>query len=241
MNSPIIFITGAGKGIGKACVEALIRRAQSSQKKFQPKLFLTSRTKADLQPLADLAHAAHLEVALLARDLADAPTEAFEACLARWGHVDVCMHAAGVGRFGAFTELSVEDLRHVVRTNIEASFLLMQSVYKQMAHQRSGQIQWITSVAAERAFEQSAIYCMSKFAQRGLIEVMRTQGYKDRVRILEVRPGAALTPMWGDIPPEMKEKMMSANDIAQAMVDAIFIPETASIELLTIRPTGGDL
>jgi sepiapterin reductase len=246
MNAPIIFITGAGKGIGRACAQEIIHRAantrlDSKQVDFKPKLFLTSRTKADLQPLAQDASKAGVEVAILARDLVDAPTEAFEACVSRWGRVDVCMHSAGVGRFGDFLSLTQDDLSFVMKTNVEASFLLMQSVYKQMAHQRTGQIQWITSVAAEKPFEQSAIYCMSKYAQRGLIDVMRTQGYKDQVRILEVRPGAAYTPMWGEMPKEQVDRMMDARDVAQAMVDAIFIPERASIETLTIRPISGDL
>jgi sepiapterin reductase len=207
---------------------------------------LTSRTKSDLERLQSLARSAQIECEFEAADLARAPTQAFEACVRRFGRVDLVIHSAGVGRFGDF-----EDLRFVSATNIEASFLLMQAVYKQMKNQVSAegrpsaiqnpQIQWITSVAAEKPFEQSSIYCMSKYAQRGLIDVMRLYAYQDGIRILEVKPGAALTPMWGEVTPEMESKMMQAQDVAQSMIDAFFVPSRASVEVLTIRPLQGDL
>ena len=242
MNSPVIYITGAGKGIGEACVKELLLRVQKlGKEQFSPRLYMTSRTKADLVSLAQEAKAAGIEVDFLPADLADQPTAALEAALKTFGRVDVCLHSAGVGRFGEFLELTREDLQYVMKTNVEASFLLMQALYRQMQKQKGGQIQWITSVAAEKPFEQSAVYCMSKYAQRGLIEVMRLNAYRDGVRILEVKPGAVFTPMWGDVTPEMKARMMTAGDVAQAMVDAIFISARTSIEEITIRPVSGDL
>lgn len=243
MNSPVIFITGAGKGIGEACVLELIKRAHSTNTPpFRPKLFLTARTKSDLDRLAGLAQKAGLACEILAADLAQEPLQAFETCLKVYGRVDACFHSAGVGRFKNLEELTREDLQFVMQTNVEASFLLMQAVYAQMKKQKSGQIQWITSIAAERPFEQSAVYCMSKYAQRGLIDVMRLYGYRDGIRIVEVKPGAVYTPMWGpEVTPEMKSKMMMPEDIAQAMVDALFIPERTTLEEITLRPLHGDL
>lgn len=240
MNTPVIFITGAGKGIGEACVRQLIARALKDVK-FRPKLFLTSRTKEDLDRLVSEARIARLDCGVLAADLADAPTAAFEACLQKFGQVDVCLHSAGVGRFDDFLALTREDLEFVMKTNVEASFLLMQAVYRQMRKQKSGLIEWITSVAAEVPFEQSAVYCMSKYAQRGLIEVMRMYARKDNIRLIEIKPGAAYTPMWGAIPQEMIDRMMTAGDVAQPMIDAIFLPSRTVIEEITIRPVGGDL
>lgn len=246
MNSPVIFITGAGKGIGEACVQQLFDRVARSHSgtapsRFSPRLFLTSRTKADLDRLESEARAHGLEVMSLACDLADQPTAALEACLKLYGRVDVVLHCAGVGRFGDFLSLTAEDLRYTMKTNVDASFELMQAVYRQMRAQKGGLIEWITSVAAEKPFEQSAVYCMSKYAQQGLIEVMRLYARADNIRIVEIKPGAAFTPMWGEVPPEMRARMMDAADVAQSMIDAIFIPARTVVEAITIRPTGGDL
>ncbi|MBS1958366.1 MAG: SDR family oxidoreductase [Bdellovibrionales bacterium] len=240
MISPVIFVTGAGKGIGEACVKDLIRRSGTNLG-FKPRLYLTSRTQADLNRLAADARGAGVDVGVLAADLGDAPTRAFEGCLKQFGRVDVCLHSAGVGVFKNFLELTREDVAFTMKTNVEASFLLLQAVYKQMRVQKGGMIQWITSVAAEKPFDQSAAYCMSKYAQQGLMEVMRLYGYQDGIRLIEVKPGAVHTPMWGDVPPEMSARMMAASDVAQAMIDAIFIPSRTTIEEITIRPLHGDI
>jgi sepiapterin reductase len=244
LKNAVILVTGAGKGIGEAFVLNLL--AQSDQ--FPGlRLFLTSRTEADLAKLAALAMHAKIPCATLASDLAEAPLAAFHACMKAYGRVDALIHCAGVGRFGNFLELSEADLQFVMKTNVEASFLIMQAVYRQMKSQSfaetgmRGQIQWITSVAAETPFEQSAIYCMSKYAQRGLIEVMREYGRKDRIRILEVKPGATFTPMWGAVPSAQQVKMMGAEDVAIPMTQALLLDARASLESLTLRPIEGDL
>ena len=153
----------------------------------------------------------------------------------------------GSDDLGVFSDLTHDDLSFVMKTNVEASFFLIQAVYAKMKSQANvssslrGQIQWITSVAAEQAFEQSAIYCMSKYAQRGLIDVLRIYGRKDRIRILEVKPGATFTPMWGEVSSEQQKKMMQPRDIATPMIEALLLGAQASLEELTIRPLEGDL
>jgi sepiapterin reductase len=104
-----------------------------------------------------------------------------------------------------------------------------------------GQIQVVTSIAAEQPFLQSSSYCMSKYAQRGLLDVMKLYGRQDGIRILEVKPGAAYTPMWGEVEKGQLERMMSPEDVAHPMVEALSLSPRASLESVTIRPIGGDL
>jgi sepiapterin reductase len=244
LKNAVILVTGAGKGIGEAFVLNLLGKNDEFP---GLRLFLTSRTETDLAKLAALSMHAKTPCEVLASDLADAPLAAFHACMKAYGRVDAFIHCAGVGRFGNFLDLSEADLQFVMKTNVDASFLIMQAVYRQMKSQSfaengmRGQIQWITSVAAETPFEQSAIYCMSKYAQRGLIEVMREYGRKDRIRILDVKPGATFTPMWGEVPSAQQAKMMSANDVAIPMMEALLLDARASLESLTLRPIEGDL
>ena len=113
-------------------------------------------------------------------------------------------------------------------------------IYAQMKKQKSGHIVFITSVAADKPFKESAIYCMSKYAQKGLLDVMRIYGYEDQIKITEVKPGAVATPMWGDVPAEMKAKMMPPADIARSILDAILLPSSSSVEEITLRPLQGD-
>jgi sepiapterin reductase len=244
LKNAVILVTGAGKGIG----EAFVLNILGKNNEFPGlKLFLTSRTEADLAKLTALAMHAQVQCETLVADLAETPLAAFHACIKTYGRVDALIHCAGVGRFGSFLDLTEDDLQYVMKTNVRASFLLMQAVYAQMKNQSlpengmRGQIQWVTSVAAEKPFEQSSIYCMSKYAQRGLIDVMREYARKDRIRILDIKPGATYTPMWGEVSDEQQKKMMGPNDIAIPMIAALLLSPRASLEVLTLRPIEGDL
>ncbi len=240
--STVIVVTGAGKGIGEAFVKQLILELRSRPEVFKnPKLVLTSRTQSDLINLEAICAEASIACIIVPLELTLAPFEPIQQAIRHFGKVDALIHCAGVGRFGDFLDLTKEDLEFVMKTNVEASFLLMQECYREMKKQQSGTIQWVTSIAAEKALEQSAIYGMSKFAQRGLIEVMRISAYQDGIRITEIKPGATYTPMWGDIDQAMIKKMMKPEDVASAMINALFLDPRASIEEVVIRPIAGDL
>jgi sepiapterin reductase len=207
---------------------------------------LAARTPSDLTALAAQLQGGPVECDSVACDLAEAPLRPLEACLARYGRIDVLIHCAGVGRFKDFLEQTPEDLEFTLKTNVTATFLLLQKAYAAMKAQAPrdgmrGQIQVVTSIAAEQPFAQSSTYCLSKYAQRGLLDVMRLYGREDGIRILEVRPGAAYTPMWGEMDPTQVARMMSAADVAQPMVDALALSARASIEVITLRPLHGDL
>lgn len=249
MKSPALFedlnvlVTGAGKGLGRAVVEELLAR----QDRFpRIRIALSARSESDLAELAELASKSGVETLILPGDLARDPVSGVKRVRDTWGRLDVLVHSAGVGRFGDFGTYTREDVEFVTRTNVDATFLLLQETFNLMKKQAPlgglrGQIQVITSVAAEKPFEHSAVYCMSKFAQRGLLEVMRIPAAKEQIRILDVRSGAALTPMWGPVEPGMEARMMKPSDVAVAMVDALLLDARATIETLTIRPIGGDI
>jgi len=251
--SPVILITGAGKGIGRAVAEALAARARgraasgTGAAASGVKLLLAARTPSDLAALQAALQGDGVDCAIAAGDLAERPLQPVEACLERFGRIDALIHCAGVGRFKDFLEQTPEDLEFTVRTNITATFLLLQRAYAAMKAQAPGedgmrgQIQVVTSIAADQPFPQSSTYCMSKYAQRGLLDVMKLYGRQDGIRILEVRPGATYTPMWGEMPPDQVARMMTAEDIAQPMVDALWLSPRAALEHITLRPLHGDL
>lgn len=236
----VILITGAGKGIGRHLALEFARQKRAD---FEPKLVLVSRTPSDLETLQRECHALHVETEVCAADIAClSDIDAIYTCaIKRFGKVDCLVNNAGVGRFKNILELTEEDFDYTIDINLKGTFFLTQKVFAEMQQRRSGHIIFITSVAAETPFEQSAIYCMSKFGQKGLVEVLRLYARTCNVRITNVMPGAVYTPMWGEDAQRFQPRMMMPEDVAKIVVAAYLQPERTSVEEIVLRPIAGDL
>lgn len=236
----VILITGAGKGIGRHLALEFARQKRAD---FEPKLVLVSRTPSDLEALQRECSALHVETEICVADIARlSDIDAIYACaIKRFGKVDCLVNNAGVGRFKHILELTEEDFDYTIDINLKGTFFLTQKVFAEMQRRRSGHIIFITSVAAETPFEQSAIYCASKFGQKGLVEVLRLYARNCNVRVTNVMPGAVYTPMWGDDAQKFQPRMMMPEDVAKIVVAAHLQPERTSVEEIVLRPIAGDL
>jgi sepiapterin reductase len=238
----VIIITGAGKGIGRSIAIEFSKRAKTIEA-FNPHLVLCSRTLQDLESLADTCNQLGTSTTLYCLDISNLEdmNRMVQETIKNHGQINGLINNAGVGQFKPLNEMSEKDFDTTISINLKGTFFLTQSVFDHMKDQGSGHIFFITSVAAEKPFEQSAIYCMSKYGQKGLVEVMRLYGRKHNVRITNVLPGAVYTPMWGEVEPEMQNKMMLPEDISGPVVDAYLMPGRTCMEELVLRPGVGDL
>jgi len=238
----VIILTGAGKGIGKAIALEFAARAKNDPD-FNPSLTLCSRSPEDLAALTEQCRSAGIKTLSVVADIArrEDRERLVEQTILEFGTIDCLINNAGVGRFKNFTELSEEDFDYTMSVNTKGTFFLTQKVFPVMEKKRSGHIFFITSIAAETAFKSSAIYSMSKFAQKGLVESLRLYGRECNVRITNVMPGAVFTPMWGEAGEDLKNVMMMPEDIAGPIVDAYLQPARTSVEEIVLRPVGGDI
>lgn len=238
----VIIITGAGKGIGKA-IALDFARATGTQAGFDPVLILVSRTLADLESVAAECRSYGAEADIFQANIADTLQIDLlvSSTLERYGTIDCLVNNAGVGRFKPLAELTEEDFDYTMSINLKGTFFLTQRVFAVMEEKRSGHIFFITSIAAETAFKSSSVYCMSKFGQKGLVEAIRLYAKTCNVRITNVMPGAVCTPMWGEVPDNMKSLMMMPEDISQPVVNAYFMSQRTSVEELVLRPVSGDI
>ena len=238
----IIIITGAGKGIGKS-IALDFAKARVNNHNFQPLLILASRTASDLETVATQCRSYGAETDCIQTDIADM-TEVdrlVTTTMERYGTIDCLVNNAGVGRFKALAEMTEEDFDYTMATNLKGTFFLTQKVFAVMEKKRSGHIFFITSIAAETTFKSSALYSMSKFGQKGLVETIRLYARACNVKITNVMPGAVYTPMWGEVPDTLTNLMMMPEDISAPVVHAYLTAERTSIEELVIRPVGGDI
>ncbi|MBK8551528.1 MAG: SDR family NAD(P)-dependent oxidoreductase [Ignavibacteria bacterium] len=105
-----------------------------------------------------------------------------------------------------------------------------------------GHIINILSVAANTAFENSAVYAASKAGLLAMSNSLREEVRRYNIKISNILPGAVETPMWDSKSRQRyKNRMMSPVDIAKITLNVFQQPRKVLIEDLIVRPVKGDL
>jgi len=240
MNStPIALVTGAGSGIGRAVAVALSGADYD--------LALTGRRPAPLEDTAAmlagrcLIHPADVtrpgEVAAL-----------FDAAVARFGRLDLLFNNAGVAAPPVpLEDLSYEQWRVVVDTNLTGVFLCTQAAFRVMKQQtpRGGRIINNGSISADRPRPNSAPYTATKHAVSGLTKAAGLDGRKYGIAVGQIDIGNARTEMTaamlegmpqadGSIRPE---PVMDVKAVADAVLYMAGLPLEANVPFMTVMAT----
>lgn len=194
MTRPVAFVTGAARGIGRACAEAL---AETGFDIYVADL-------AD-QPVAGLEEAITAHGARFAYgrcDIADVASHeaTVDDCVAKLGGIDCLVNNAGVGAVvrGDMLSVAPENFDRVMNVNLRGTVFLTNAVARAMlnsasSHPRS--IVTITSVSAEMVSPERADYCVSKAALSMWVKNLAVRLAPENIGVFEVRPGIIRTDM----------------------------------------------
>jgi NAD(P)-dependent dehydrogenase (short-subunit alcohol dehydrogenase family) len=155
--------------------------------------------------------------------------------------IDVLINNAGVAHsLATVDQLPVETWKEVINTNLTGTFLVTRAALPLM--RAGGTIVNNLSVAAVQPFAGMSAYNASKFGALGFTQALREDLRKRGIRVVALLPGATDTDIWGQFWPEApKEKMISAETVAQAVLHAVSAPANTAIEEIRIGPTAGVL
>lgn len=230
-------ITGASRGIGRALAEAGRREGM--------KLALSARNAQALEALARELDPSGTEVVGVAGDVGDRAAcqrliEEAERC---FGHIDVLMNNAGLAVGGTIADSNPEDVDMMVRTNFLGAYYCTRFALPGMVARKSGHIVMMDSVAGYRYSPGGAIYSATKFAMRALAEALRFEVLEYGVKVTAVYPGMTLTTYFDpDNPDALKppiplEEMLTSEDVAEATLATVGLPDRVSINTVVLRPT----
>ena len=155
--------------------------------------------------------------------------------------IDVLINNAGVAHaLAPVDQLPIETWKEVIDTNLTGTFLVTRAALPLM--RAGGTIVNNLSVAAVTPFPGMSAYNASKFGALGFTKALREDLRKRGIRVLALLPGATDTEIWGqfwaDAP---KEKMISAETVAEAVLHAVSAPANTSIDEIRIGPAAGVL
>ena len=236
LDGQVAIITGAGSGIGQATAEAL---AQAGVR-----VALAARTQTTLDAVADTIHTSGGMTLVVPTDVSDEAQieQLVTRTHAEWGRLDILITSAGRASFGPLVESNTADWDSMMNTNLRATYLCAKHVLKIMLPQGSGHILNVLSMASHTALPGSAAYTASKFGALGLTKVMAAEVRSQGVKVTAVMPGSVNTPLWdksgGDLD---QNKMLSATDVASAMLDVIAQPPGIYTDEIRLMPPLGIL
>jgi 3-oxoacyl-[acyl-carrier protein] reductase len=201
MANRIAFITGASRGIGRACALALSAGGA--------KVVLAARQIDKLEEVAGEIRAAGREAFVTAIDLGlqDSIKEAFSKASKDFGRIDILINNAGLTRDGLAMRMKRDDWDAVIQTNLSGSFFCIQQVMPGMVRERWGRIVNITSVVAESGNPGQANYVASKAGLIGLTKSLAQELASRNITVNAVAPGFVETDMTASLNDELKAKI----------------------------------
>ena len=226
----VALVTGAGSGIGKATALAFLADGF--------RVVLAGRHKDALDEVAKGSGDA--QSLIFAADVTDpaAVRALFDATREKFGRLDVLFNNAGVGTpFAPLEELTYEQWRQVIDTNLTGAFLCTQQAFRLMKDQdpRGGRIINNGSISAHTPRANSAPYTASKHAITGLTKSTSLDGRKYDIACGQIDIGNALTELASRLP--QAEPMMDVKHVANAVLQMAKLPLEANVQFMTILAT----
>ncbi|MFT4012826.1 MAG: SDR family oxidoreductase [Paracoccus sp. (in: a-proteobacteria)] len=229
-----VIITGAGKGIGRACALVMAERGAE--------VIALSRTGSDLDSLRGQIGGRSIQV-----DLAD--SAATRAAMAQAGTADFLINSAGINVLESVLDMTEAGYEAVMGINLRAALLTCQEFARaRVAAGGGGAIVNITSIAGHRGFQDHLCYAASKAGLEGATRVLAKELGPHGIRVNAVAPTITLTELaaeaWSD--PVKSQPMMirhplnrfaEAQEVAQSI--ALLLSEDSRMISGAVLPVDG--
>jgi 3-oxoacyl-[acyl-carrier protein] reductase len=220
MHKRTALVTGASRGIGKACAHALAAAGY--------RIVLAARSADKLEDTAAEIRAAAAEAFVVAMDLTSHESIAagFKKAASEFGRIDILINNAGITKDGLAVRMKQADWELVLQTNLSGAFYAIQQVLHGMMRERWGRIVNISSVVGEMGNPGQANYVASKAGLIGLTKSLAQEVGSRNITVNAVAPGFIETEMTHGLTPELKQKMIentplrrmgSPEDVAHAV------------------------
>ncbi len=226
---PSIFVTGAGKGIGRAIVERFAAAGWD--------IAGVTRSAADVESLNRLG--AGGTARFWRADAAEAGEIAAVAAEYTGGEagLDLLVNNAGGFRHGSFRDTEAATLDALWQGNVVSAFTVTQALLPALIRAR-GRIANIVSIAALRPLPFKAAYSATKAAQAALFRCLRDEIADDGVTVTNIYPGLTYTSSFDgeEVDPAT---MLSAADVAEAVFANCSPHGNLAVEELVLQPARG--
>lgn len=230
LKDKVAYITGGSRSIGYGIAKTLLDKGM--------KVAITSRTiSAAKQAAASLSKdpskvlAIESNVSSLASE-----TKAVKAVIDHFGELDVLVANAGVGHFAAIDNLTEEDWKDTIDTNLTGVFNSVKAGMEALKKSK-GYIITIASLAGTNFFEKGAAYNASKFGLVGFSQAIMLDLRKYGIKVTTIMPGSVATHFDNHIPNDADAWKIQPEDIGQMVADLLNMNPRTLPSKIEVRPS----
>ncbi|MDR1167308.1 MAG: 3-oxoacyl-[acyl-carrier-protein] reductase [Heliobacteriaceae bacterium] len=218
MSDKVAFITGASRGIGKACALELAKAGYNVVINYLGDEKLAQDTVKEIEAFGVQSGAYHFDVSNKEETAAS-----MAKIIEKYGRIDVLVNNAGITRDGLFIRMTEENWDSVIDINLSSAFYVSNPVVKVMIKQRSGVIINMASIAGVYGNAGQANYSASKAGLIGFTKSLAKELGSRGIRVNAIAPGFINTEMTKNLDTSKivefipLKKMGEAEDIAKTI------------------------
>ena len=185
----VALVTGAGRGIGRYLAQGLAR--------YGADIIATGRTVSQLEEAAQEIRQLGRRCLVVPMDITQKADieKGVEKAFQHFGRIDILVNNAGINIPKPALEVTEEDWRRVLDSNLTGLFFCCQAVGRIMVNQKSGKIINISSQTGTMAIQWRAAYCSSKAGVNLLTKVLALEWGPHNINVNAVAPTFIETPM----------------------------------------------
>ena len=222
-------VTGGSRGIGRAIAERLLEQGARVAICGRGQAALDSALKEMRARHGDAVYGQTADVGR-----ADQVSALFRSLDERFGKLDVLVNNAGIGLFSPTAELTAEQWRQVIDTNVNGAFYCAHEALARFRNGKGGYVINISSLAGKNPFAGGAAYNASKFALNGFSEAMMLDHRYDNVRVTYIMPGSVDTEFRPGTP--RAEWKIQPEDVADIVLMLLHMPARTLVSRVEVRP-----
>jgi len=226
-------ITGGTKGIGYGIAAALLNEGIN--------VAITGRTKDTAENAAKKLNASGNDRAQaigLEADVRDYKSQqnAIEAVIYKFGAVDIVIANAGLGHFNSVENLTIEQWKETIDTNLSGPFYSLKASVDQLKKNK-GYFITISSLAGTNFFKGGSAYNASKFGLTGFTQAAMLDLRDYGVKVSTIMPGSVSTYFNGNEPDAEDAWKIQIEDMGQLVVDLLKMNPRTLPSKIEVRPS----
>lgn len=231
LSEKTALITGGSKGIGYGIAESLLKKGVN--------VAITSRSLDSAKAAADqLRGVGKGEVLALEADVRNLSSQeqAVKQVLDQWGTLDILIANAGVGHFAPIEEMTTEQWKETIDTNLTGVFYSVKAALDALK-QSEGYIITISSLAGTNFFPAGSAYNASKFGLTGFSQSIMLDLRHYGIKVTTIMPGS-VTSHFNNHEPSAKDAWkIQPEDLGQMCVDLLNMHPRALPSKIEVRPS----